>query len=114
MIEQKIGAIVDSILQDYSQGRDIDRLDTSGQPDREVIVDLTHKLMRIIYPGWSRNKHRRIYNARHDLSMLIEDVTFHLTEQTELILRPTLGEEAALRSQEIVLAFLERIPAVVM
>ena len=112
MIEQKIGAIVDSILQDYSLGRDIDRLDTTGQPDREVIVDLTHKLMRIIFPGWSRNKHRRIYDARHDLSMLIEDVTFHLTEQTELILRPTLGEEATLKAQEIVLAFLERIPAV--
>ena len=112
MIEQKIGAIVDSILQDYSQGRDIDRLDTSGQPDREVIVDLTHKLMRIVYPGWSRNKHRRIYNARHDLSMLIEDVTFHLTEQTELILRPTLGDGASARAQEITLAFLERIPAI--
>ena len=112
MIEQKIGAIVDSILQDYSQGRDIDRLDTAGQPDREVIVDLTHKLMRIVFPGWSRNKHRRIYDARHDLSMLIEDVTFHLTEQTELILRPTLGDEAALKAQEITLSFLERIPAV--
>ena len=112
MIEQKIGTIVDSILQDYSLGRDIDRLDTTGQPDREVIVDLTHKLMRIIFPGWSRNKHRRIYDARHDLSMLIEDVTFHLTEQTELILRPTLGEEATLKAQETVLAFLERIPAV--
>ena len=112
MIEQKIGAIVDSILQDYSLGRDIDRLDTAGQPDRDVIVDLTHKLLRIVYPGRSRNRHRRIYNARHDLSMLIEDVTFHLTEQTELILRPTLGEGAALKAQETVLAFLERIPAI--
>ena len=112
MIEQKIGAIVDSILQDYSLGRDIDRLDTAGQPDRDVIVDLTHKLLRIVYPGRSRNRHRRIYNARHDLSMLIEDVTFHLTEQTELILRPTLGDEAALKAQEITLSFLERIPAV--
>jgi len=112
MIEQKIGAVVDSILQDYSLGRDIDRLDTAGQPDREVIVDLTHKLMRIVFPGWSRNKHRRIYDARHDLSMLIEDVTFHLTEQTELILRPTLGEGAALKAQQITLAFLERIPAI--
>ena len=112
MIEQKIGAIVDSILQDYSLGRDIDRLDTAGQPDRDVIVDLTHKLLRIVYPGRSRNRHRRIYNARHDLSMLIEDVTFHLTEQTELILRPTLGESAALKAQETVLAFLERIPAI--
>ena len=112
MIEQKIGAIVDSILQDYSQGREIDRLDTAGQPDREVIVDLTHKLMRIVYPGWSRNKHRRVYDARHDLSMLIEDVTINLTEQTELILRPTLGDGAALKAQQITLSFLERIPSV--
>ena len=112
MIEQKIGAIVDSILQDYSLGRDIDRLDTAGQPDRDVIVDLTHKLLRIVYPGRSRNRHRRIYNARHDLSMLIEDVTFPLTEQTELILRPTLGDGAALKAQEPVLAFLARIPAI--
>ena len=112
MIEQKIGAIVDSILQDYSLGRDIDRLDTAGQPDRDVIVDLTHKLLRIVYPGRSRNRHRRIYNARHDLSMLIEDVTFHLTEQTELILRPGMGEGAAERAQEIALEFLGQIPQI--
>ena len=33
-------------------------------------------------------------------------------EQTELILRPTLGDGATLKAQETVLAFLERIPAI--
>ena len=112
MIEQRIGTIVDSILTDYSQGRDIDRLDLSGHPDKEIIIDLTHKLLRIIYPGYGRDKNYRIYNARHNLSMLIEDVMYNLSKQTELILRPTLGEDARSQAQEIALEFLSRIPAV--
>ena len=112
MIEQKIERIVDSILSDYSRKRDIDRLDPFGHPDKDVIIDLTNKLMRIVYPGYSRDKNYRIYNARHNLSMLIEDVMYNLSKQTELILRPGMGEEAAERAQEIALEFLGQIPAV--
>lgn len=112
MIEQKIERIVDSILSDYSRKRDIDRLDPFGHPDKDVIIDLTNKLMRIVYPGYSRDKNYRIYNARHNLSMLIEDVMYNLSKQTELILRPSMGEEAAERAQEIALEFLGQIPAV--
>ena len=112
MIEQKIERIVDSILKDYSQGRDIDRLDPFGHPDKDVIIDLTNKLMRIVYPGYSRDKNYRIYNARHNLSMLIEDVMYNLSKQTELILRPGMGEKAAERAQEIALEFLGQIPEI--
>ena len=112
MIEQKIERIVDSILKDYSQGRDIDRLDPFGHPDKDVIIDLTEKLMRIVYPGYSRDKNYRIYNARHNLSMLIEDVMYNLSKQTELILRPGMGEGAAERAQEIALEFLGQIPQI--
>jgi len=112
MIEKRIGAIVDSILQDYGQGRDIDRLDPFGHPDKEVIIDLTGKLMRIVFPGYSRDRNYRIYNARHNLSMLIEDVMYHLSEQAELILRHQLGEEAGEKAQQIALEFLGRIPQI--
>ena len=112
MIEQKIERIVDSILKDYSQGRDIDRLDPFGHPDKDVIIDLTEKLMRIVYPGYSRDKNYRIYNARHNLSMLIEDVMYNLSKQTELILRPGMGEGAAEEAQRIALEFLGQIPEV--
>ena len=112
MIEQKIERIVDSILSDYSRKRDIDRLDPFGHPDKDVIIDLTNKLMRIVYPGYSRDKNYRIYNARHNLSMLIEDVMYNLSKQTELILRPGMGEGAAERAQEIALEFLGQIPEI--
>ena len=36
-IEQKIEGIVDSILEDYLQGRDIDRIEPFRHPDKDVI-----------------------------------------------------------------------------
>ena len=38
-LEGKIQGVVDAILQDYQLGRDIDRLDMSRQPDKDVIMD---------------------------------------------------------------------------
>ena len=73
-IEMKIESVVDSILQDYQNHRDVDKMDRERHPDKDVIIDMIGKLMRIIYPGYSRDKAFRIYNAKHNLSMLIEDV----------------------------------------
>lgn len=104
-IEQKIERLVDSILLDYQKGRDIDRLDHAQHPDKDVIVDMTMKLMRIVYPGYSLDKTYRIYNAKHNLSMLIEDVMYHLIQQIALV---TQDEDAQQRS----IAFMERLPEV--
>ena len=102
-IEQKIESLVDSILLDYQKGRDIDRLDHTQHPDKDVIVDMTGKLMRILYPGYSLDKTYRIYNAKHNLSMLIEDVMFHLNQQISLV-----TEDA----ESVSIAFMERIPQI--
>lgn len=90
-IEQSIESIVDGILLDYGNGRTIDRLDPFQQPDKEVVIDMIGKLIRIVYPGYSRDKSYRIYNARHNLSMLIEDVMYNLNKQIAIVLRPRLG-----------------------
>ena len=102
-IEQKIESLVDSILLDYQKGRDIDRLDHTRHPDKDVIVDMTGKLMRILYPGYSLDKTYRIYNAKHNLSMLIEDVMYHLNQQLSLVM-----EDA----ESVSIAFMEQLPQV--
>ena len=102
-IEQKIESLVDSILLDYQKGRDIDRLDHTQHPDKDVIVDMTGKLMRILYPGYSLDKTYRIYNAKHNLSMLIEDVMYHLNQQLSLVM-----EDA----ESVSIAFMEQLPQV--
>ena len=112
-IEQSVESIVDSILLDYRQGRAIDRLDLFDQPDKELIIDMIGKLLRIVYPGYSRDKRYRIYNARHNLSMLIEDVLYNLNKQVALVLKSSLGPAAAEeRAQEICLEFFRQIPAI--
>ena len=80
-IEQRIEQVVDTILEDYQNGRDIDKMDLFRQPDKEVVIDIIGKLRRILFPGYFRDRNYRIYNAKHNLSMLIEDVMFNLNRQ---------------------------------
>ena len=111
-IELQIESVVDNILSDYSLGRDVDKIDLSRHPDKEVITDIIQKLLRIVYPGYYRDKSYRIYNVKHNLSMLIEDVMFNLNRQILLVLQASGMEqaEAEERSQELCLRFFRRIP----
>ena len=112
-IEQQIESIVDSILSDYQNGRQIDRLDHSCNPDKAVVIDMIGKLLRIIYPGSAREKGYRIYNARHNLSMLIEDVMYNLNKQLTLIFQGTMERtEAKAKAQQLSLEFFRAIPDV--
>ena len=79
-IEKKIENVVDAILEDYRAGRDIDRMEQFQQPDKDVIVEIIEKLRRIVFPGYFTEKNYRIYNAKHNLSMLIEDVMFYCVD----------------------------------
>ena len=112
-IETQIEGIVDSILEDYRHGRAIDKLTPKCDPDKEIIIDMIGKLLRIVYPGSVREKGYRIYNARHNLSMLIEDVMYNLNKQITVILRGSMSEsEAEEKAQQISLEFFGAIPQV--
>ncbi len=112
-IEQQIEGIVDSILEDYQNGRSIDKMDPFLNPDKEVVIDMIGKLLRIVYPGFSRERTYRIYNAKHNLSMLIEDVMYNLNKQIAIVLRESVGEEAAQeKAQELSIRFFRAIPEV--
>ena len=113
-LEQQIEGVVDAILEDYRHERDIDKLDILRLPDKDVVIDVIGKLRRIVFPGFSRDKNYRIYNAKYNLSMLIEDVMFHLSRQIALVLQSEGGEKTASeeRGRELCLAFLRTIPRV--
>ena len=112
--EQKIDSVVDLILEDYRGHRDIDQMDIFRHPDRDVVVELIGKLRRIIFPGYFRDKNYHIYNAKHNLSMLIEDVMFNLSSQIGLILQGSGMEpqEAQQKAQELCVVFFQKIPQV--
>ena len=113
-IEQQIENVVDSILEDYRSQRDIDKMDLQRCPDKDVVIDIIEKLRRIVFPGYYRDKSYRIYNAKHNLSMLIEDVMFNLNRQVALVFQ-SVGEEeehACAHAQQVCLDFFRQIPQV--
>lgn len=110
-IEKTIESVVDSILLDYQHKRDIDKIDVRKHPDKDIVIAMIGKLLRIVYPGYFRDKSYRIYNAKHNLSMLIEDVMYNLSKQIALVLQPGLEEEEAReKAQALALEFLGQIP----
>ena len=113
-IEQQIEKVVDVILGDYQLQRDIDRLELRRKPDKDAIIDIIEKLRRIVFPGYFREKNYRVYNAKHNLSLLIEDVMFNLTRQIALVFQQggELEESAQAHAQQVCLEFLSQIPKV--
>ena len=61
--EEKIEAVVDSILADYSKQRDIDKIELYRKPDKDVVIDMIEKLRRIVFPGYFKDKSYRTYNG---------------------------------------------------
>ena len=112
--EKQIEGVVDRILEDYRLDREIDQMDIFRHPDRDVVVELIAKLRRILFPGYFRDKNYHIYNAKHNLSMLIEDVLYNLSNQIALVLKGHGMEQsrAVEQAQAMSLAFLEKIPTV--
>ena len=112
-IANQIENVVDTILRDYQQDRSVDKMDLFRHPDKDVIIDMVTKLLQIIYPGYFRDKRLRIYTARHNLSMLIEDVMYNLNKQITLVLETSMTPDSAeAEAQRISLEFFGRIPAV--
>ena len=113
-IEQQIESVTDSILEDYRNDRDIDRIEPFRHPDKDIVTDMIAKLRRIVFPGYSRDKNYRIYNAKHNLSMLIEDVMYNLSRQIALVFAGNGMEvsQAEEQGRQICLEFFRSIPRV--
>jgi serine O-acetyltransferase len=87
-IEKEVKDITQSILDDYTKGRAIDDMnDLFNQVDKEAIIDIVTKLVRILFPGHFRDRTYKIYSVNNYLTMLIEDVMFNLKKQIMRVLR---------------------------
>lgn len=119
ILELEVQDLVTNILEDYKRDRDIDQINNFfNQPDKDVIVGIVTKLMRIMFPGYYRDKSYRFYNVTSQLSMLIEDVMYYLNKEITKSLRysPRHGESSEKAIQEeaqtITVTFLKKIPKI--
>ncbi|MBR4173831.1 MAG: serine acetyltransferase [Lachnospiraceae bacterium] len=117
-IKNNISDIVSVILNDYEDDRNINHVENFSQPDTEVIKDIISGLMKIIYPGFYREKTYKYYNQSSRITVLIEDVSYKLNKQIILALRQlpehadTGFEEISETAAGIVTDFLQKIPRV--
>lgn len=115
IIESRIDGIVNDILADYSEDKATDRLDKYDLPDKDTVIDIVDKLIKIVFPGYFKDKVYRVLNSRSYLTTLIEDVAYNLNKQITIALRFNdkysgyAEEELSDEAQNIAMEFLKKI-----
>ena len=116
--EKRVNQIVQTILEDYEDDRTINKTDLCNQPDKEAVIDIIEKLLKILYPGYFDDRVYRFYSLKNNLSAAIEDIIYHLNKQVKIVLRynsdmfdlsDTELEEMA---ENITYDFMEKIPQI--
>lgn len=115
---KKIDSIINSILNDYKDNKDINRLDIFEQPEKEAVNEIIKKMLRIIFPGYYRDRSYRFFNLNSQLTVLIEDVMFNLRKQITMAigqLEANAGKntiELESEASEICNKFFEMVPKI--
>ena len=119
MADQETFDIINNILNDYkNEKRFINRMKLFEQPDTDKIKDILSKLIKIVFPGYFREKYYRFYNLSSQLTVLIEDVIYNLEKQMIIALKQSpqyagkSNEEVEAGAHRTVLEFLSNIPKV--
>lgn len=118
VIEQEIGTIVSDILKDYREGRSIDKMDLFDQPQKKIVIEIVHKLLKIIYPGYFRDGSYKFYNLENDFAVQIEDTMFCLNKQIGRALpysikyKDVSSKEIAQAAQKLSVEFFKKIPSI--
>ena len=117
-MKKEINNIVETILEDYQNEREIDRIELFDQPDTNAVLDLIDKMLTIVYPGFFRETAYRFYNMDSRLTVLLEDVMYNLTKQIDISLKHVeefasmTDEDRYDKARSTCLEFFERIPKV--
>lgn len=116
-LEKRTEQAIAKILDSYDDEKVINHLDLKNQPDKKAIIEIVDKLMKVLYPGYYRDRIYRQYGLKNNMAATIEDIMFHLNKQIAIVLsycddgsmtRVQINERAA----ETTFSFMERIPEI--
>lgn len=117
-LENDVNKLIENLINDYGQNRDIDIVETFMPPSRDDIVKIIDQIRSIIFPGYYKNKSYRIYTVRNNLSMQLEDVLYNLSKQISIVLKylPEYSEkeekELLYEGEKITLRFLDKLTVI--
>lgn len=116
-LEKRTEQTIEKILDSYDDEKVINHLDLKNQPDKKAIIEIVDKLMKVLYPGYYRDRIYRQYGLKNNMAATIEDIMFHLNKQIAIVLsycddgsmtRVQINDIAA----ETTFSFMERIPEI--
>ena len=114
-LEKDVNRLVETIMEDYEHGRDIDVVENFVQPNKDDIVKIIAQIQNMIFPGYYKNKNYRIYTVSNNLSMQLEDVLYNLSKQISIVLNylPEYEEkdekDLLCEAEQLSLQFLDKI-----
>ncbi len=123
-LQNEIQKHIDNIIADYAAGRPIDKMDALSEPNQEVITGIVEQLMRVVYPGYYKDRFYKFYDIRNSVTVILEDIAYKLNKQIAIALRrewednpvstgpATVEESAGARAECLTLNFLRQIPEV--
>lgn len=112
-MKQLVGEILDS----YRRYPETCNVDTNNRLNKDVIIDILQEIRYVVFPGFFEVKQLNSQSIEYHLGELLEDIHYRLKKQVIKALqhtedkRPVDLEEAEIGAEEIVNAFLKRIPA---
>ena len=116
IIEEEIKGIVDLIISDYEDERTVNKIDVNNQPDKQAVVYIVDKLLKILYPGYYSDKVYKVYTVKNNMAATIEDVIFNLKKQIAIVLKYSGASETDVKlddqAEKITLEFMKKIPAI--
>jgi len=112
----EVEQVVEIVMDDYNKKREIDGMTMFHQPDQDKVVEIVNKLLRIFFPGFYRDEVYKIFNMRHTLAALVEDVMFNLQKQVTIALKnePSYAQssenDVRKKAKGITIAFMKQVP----
>ncbi len=116
--EEEINEIVQNIIADFDGSKNIDAVNIFNKPDKAEVIELVNNLIRVIYPGYFRDKSYKIYNPNNSFAVNIEDAFYHLNKQVTLALEfrnsenSLSEEEREEESYRVCKTFFQKIPTI--
>ena len=109
--------LVDEILDSYEKYPQTCSIDTDYRLNKGLIIEILQEIRYVVFPGFFELKHLNSQSIEYHLGELLEDIHYKLKRQVMKALQhtedghPVDMDSLEGRAEEIVTAFLKRIPA---
>lgn len=110
--------IVGSILESYDRHEKICRRDEDNIVNRELLIEITEETRKLLFPGFFDGRKLRGDYIKYLVGRRLEFIQYNLTKQVAHVIGDcekndeTCRCEARSKAEELVAAFIERIPAI--